>query len=615
MITRARRQPDPPSPIRGPDHAADRPATMRASERWISRAALALILLALAIRVPLLVNAGPESDEVSHLHSSWAVAQGQVPYRDFWQMHPPLLYYVVAPVFALMGEDLRIIYVGRLIMFLCILLILFQIYRIAQRCFDSLTGFLAVLLLSYLLLWWVPIYSFRPDTPQTLLVLVGLWRFMRAWERRSRGELVVAGALLGLAFWLLTKTLFPLSGLILVFVFSGLFNRSASALRHNLTGLLLFLSGFAVPVAVGALLLWMAGALPHFIRWAVINNFRFPDRFSALREMRADVHVIFLTLAVVGVVLSVARMVKARVADEFQLAPLLTGSVTAMIYLFLMPAPYPQSALPFLPLAAMYGAAVLRSMLGRAFGPESWKPAAIPNVAPPSAWSPGRLAWAAAAGLLLFGACALPLRALLVKMPPLSDHWPGRRNTIRYALALTSPGDSVFDAYGLYIFRPSATYYYRLSEGILTWLRAGVIPERDIMSDLGRNQCKVVIFQRPMRRLPEELLRFLLSNYVSTGFRGGDEVLVAGKVLHRADMAGNRATVSLVASTEYALRPKGGTPRVYIDGRLYRAPLYLEQGDHHLVVEGEFTSLDIFYSRALSVPVQLDVRPANDGAD
>jgi len=564
---------------------------------------LALTFPALALRLPLLVNARLGSDEVSHLHSAWAIAQGQVPYRDFWQMHPPLLYYLMAPVFALMGEDLRIIYVGRGLMLLCILLILLQLYRIARECFDPLTGLLAVLLLSYLLLWWRPIYAFRPDTPQTLLVLVSLWRFMRAWERRSQGEFLASGILLGVGFWVLTKTLFPLVGLTLVFVLSSGLRRSAAALRHNLTGLFVFLAGFALPVIVGAVLLWMAGALPSFIRWAVINNFRFPDRFSALPEMRPDVHFVSLTLAVVGVVLTVTRMIKARVVDEFQLAPLLAGSVTAFVYLFLMPAPYAQSALPFLPLAAMYGADALRSVIARAFLPGPSKPVASGDRAVPFVWSPARLAWGGLAALLISGACVMPLRTLLALSPPLTDHWPDHRQTIRYVLALTSPDDSVFDAYGRYIFRPHATYYYRLANAIIMWLQAGVIPENDIMNDLRKSHCKVVIFSDPITRLPPNLLRFLRSNYVATGFRaGGNEVGVAGRALHRADLVGNRATVSLIASAEYAVQARGGTPKVYIDGQLYRAPLLLAQGEHQIVVEGDFQSLAIFYSRALSVP-------------
>src|SRR3990172_7026826 len=123
--------------------------------------------------------------------------------------------------------------------------------------------------------------------------------------------------------------------------------------------------------------------------------------------------------------------------------------------------------------------------------------------------------------------CMPPLQALLTRMPPLSDHWPNRREIIRYVLALASPADCVFDAHGLYAFRPHATYYYRLAIGTRKWLRAGFIPETDIINDLRRSQCKVAIFSRAFMELPPNLLRFLHPHFVSTGLQGKKEVHVA----------------------------------------------------------------------------------------
>ncbi len=579
-----------PAPVTGSrDPETVLPTAASPFEQWLWWGVLALTLPALALRVPLLFNARLGTDEVKHLHAAWAVAHGQVPYRDFHQTHGPLLYYLMAPVFTLMGEDLRVIYVGRGLMLLCLLLILVQLYRIARESFDPLTGVLAVLLLSYLLLWWKPVYSFRPDTPQTLLVLLSLWRFMQAWEHHRRGALMASGALLGVALWFLLKTLFPLVGLTMVFVLSTALRRSAAALRDNLTGLLLFLAGFTLPVVLGGILLWVAGAWPAFLRWVVVGAFRFPDRFPAVREMELDVHVVFFALALVGVGQAVTRMVRARVVDEVRLAPLLAGSVTAAIYLFLMPAPYKQSALPFLPLAAMYAAEVVRGVVVRAVSP---------GIAP-------RLGWAALATLLLVGSCVPPVRALVTQMPPFQDNWPDLRQTIRYVLALTSPADSVFDGIGLYIFRPHATYYYRLSEAEGLWLRSGLISPAEIMHDLWNSQCKVVIVSHHLRRLPQSLLKFLQSHYIPTGFQASERaVFVAGKVLRRADLPANHATISLIASGEYAVLVRGGTPRVTIDGQVYRAPLFLAQGDHQLVVEGDFESVVILYSRVLAVPVE-----------
>ena len=127
----------------------------------------------------------------------------------------------------------------------------------------------------------------------------------------------------------------------------------------------------------------------------------------------------------------------------------------------------------------------------------------------------------------------------------------------------------------------------------------------------------MVVFQpEGMRSLPPDLSRFVLSHYLDTGFRGGGlTVRVAGRSLQPSDLEGHRATVSLVASAEYAVRARGGTPRVSIDGQMYQGPLFLAQGEHQVVVEGAFQELAIFYSRALAVPFQGHDRPAKTHPD
>ncbi|MBI3781655.1 MAG: glycosyltransferase family 39 protein [candidate division NC10 bacterium] len=567
----------------------------------MSWASLGLIVFALVMRLPLLFYAPYEPDEFEHLHAAWAVAHGQVPFRDFWQLHPPLLYYLMAPVFTMLGEDLRIIYVARGFVFLCILLILLQLYRIARECFDSLTGLLAVLLLSYVLLHFQASYFFRPDTLEALVVIVGLWRFMRAWRSHRRIEFVASGAILGVGFWVLSKALFPLAGLSLVFVLSSVLRRPAGALRSNFVGMLFFLGAFAIPVVLGGFLLWAAGALPNFLRWGVIHTFRYPVHFSAIRALLPEVNLTFLALAVVGIVRAVAR---ANVMDEFHLSPILAGSMTAAAFLFLMPAPNPQSALPFIPVAAMYAAEVLRWVFKRALPSEGSVALTHGKPGAPAIRLPGRLTWACLAALLTSMACAPPLWDLVADLPRFRKAAVRTNQTIRFVLSLAPPGDSVYDAHGLYIFRPHATYYYRLSRGIIAWLHSGLIPETEIMNDLWRNQCKVVIVNWYEERLPSGLARFLRSHYVYVSSERQSKrmpVHVAGSVLRPADLSGSRATVSLIASAEYAVRPQGGTPKIYLDGRLYQAPLFLSQGNHQIAVDGDFQEIAIFYSRVLTV--------------
>ncbi|HEV8631126.1 MAG TPA: hypothetical protein VGV61_12480, partial [Thermoanaerobaculia bacterium] len=72
-----------------------------------SRAATALLALAITWlvfwSVALALRKGYAIDELDYAHAAWSVAQGDLPYRDFFDHHFPLLYQALALAF--MGSD------------------------------------------------------------------------------------------------------------------------------------------------------------------------------------------------------------------------------------------------------------------------------------------------------------------------------------------------------------------------------------------------------------------------------------------------------------------------------------------------------------------------------
>src|SRR6266852_4451301 len=41
-----------------------------------------------------------DHDEIEHLHASWLISVGQLPYRDFLEQHHPTLWFLAAPIVA-----------------------------------------------------------------------------------------------------------------------------------------------------------------------------------------------------------------------------------------------------------------------------------------------------------------------------------------------------------------------------------------------------------------------------------------------------------------------------------------------------------------------------------
>jgi hypothetical protein len=78
--------------------------------------ALASVFLALTLALSLFRFL--DADELEHVHSTWHVLSGALPYVDSFQHHHSLLWYVLAPVLALTGESAGTVVVFRLVFFL-----------------------------------------------------------------------------------------------------------------------------------------------------------------------------------------------------------------------------------------------------------------------------------------------------------------------------------------------------------------------------------------------------------------------------------------------------------------------------------------------------------------
>ncbi len=72
------------------------------SERWVVRLLIAVALFAAAVRLLMLGWLHPLNwDEVEYFRATDWVRQGLVPYRDFWEHHTPLQWFLFAPITAL----------------------------------------------------------------------------------------------------------------------------------------------------------------------------------------------------------------------------------------------------------------------------------------------------------------------------------------------------------------------------------------------------------------------------------------------------------------------------------------------------------------------------------
>ena len=149
-------------------------------------------------------------DHAEHIHASWLVWQGQVPYRDFFEHHNPLLWFIFAPITALFYKNALILYVSRIFAFLCYALAAWGLFKICRDFLKiSLTKFFLALMFfcfpydnNYLL------FELQPDALMWSFFFWGLWFFLRFLQQNTAQQsrdLNIAFVLFMLSFLALQK--------------------------------------------------------------------------------------------------------------------------------------------------------------------------------------------------------------------------------------------------------------------------------------------------------------------------------------------------------------------------------------------------------------------------
>ena len=250
-------------------------------------------------------------DELEHLHATYLLLEGRIPYRDFWQNHTPTLWFLFAPIMAAWPVGASICYAARGVGLLGSLLVYVTAVRLSiELCAAGATGSSsaspATLVESWAasgaesraaaesekrswrsssaavigaVYWGASITAetpiFRTDIWMTWFVLLSALASIRAERgtvdmggatRRHPWWCFAAGALFGVSLCFSTK-LFPL----VIALPLALFLRRGSIGRW-ITGCAAFAAGIALAILPLGLYLRWSGAGAEFYRWVVVFN-------------------------------------------------------------------------------------------------------------------------------------------------------------------------------------------------------------------------------------------------------------------------------------------------------------------------------------------------------
>ncbi len=167
---------------------------------WTGTTLFLLVNLAFTLcRVP---NDQFDGDEPEHAEIAWLVAQGQIPYRDFWEAHGPLYSLLNGFLIRVADPEPQLgLLVGFRALNACVYgAILVLTYAMARALsLSRLSALAAVAMLSSLFFIQDKVTEFRPDVVQNLFWLAGLWLMLREDAGRDLRRTLLAGMLFALA--------------------------------------------------------------------------------------------------------------------------------------------------------------------------------------------------------------------------------------------------------------------------------------------------------------------------------------------------------------------------------------------------------------------------------
>ena len=150
-------------------------------------------------------------DNIEHIHASFLITLGQVPYRDFFQHHNPLLWYLFAPLTQLFAYNTTIVEIVCLISLLVFFKSLVYVYRIGAEFFINKQW--ALMAVAFLIVPGAKLYvvDFRPDNYMIFCLCGGLYYYFKYLQKGKTSYLCGGFAFFFMAFMFAQKALFPLA--------------------------------------------------------------------------------------------------------------------------------------------------------------------------------------------------------------------------------------------------------------------------------------------------------------------------------------------------------------------------------------------------------------------
>src|SRR4029079_14600575 len=241
------------------------------SLRRFQWAALGIVLLTIAIRLPSLMHPQPIDSEGIYSVVANEIVDGGRTYVDAVERKPPLLFWTYAAIFKVAGKfNWTALHLVALVWTLGAMA---GLYVIGRQLFDRNTGLIAALFYGIFQHW----LTWRNLTwdGEMLMNLPIIWAWAIAFRRSSspaRPELFPAGALLGTAFLLKQPAAIAAVPLGIYLLLPSYRNSRGLTRTNSVIQATMLTAGFGAALGLVIIVLWKQGILHEAFYWTIADH-------------------------------------------------------------------------------------------------------------------------------------------------------------------------------------------------------------------------------------------------------------------------------------------------------------------------------------------------------
>ena len=521
-------------------------------------AVIMIALIAVVLRVLYVERGNLIYDEYQHMHAAYLLSQGLTPFRDFFEHHTPLFYYLAATVIPMEEPSFDTLIQARYMSVSFHVLTVVVAGLWVRRLAGPVTGTVIVLLLASNVCFFVWGCRTYLDTYAAPLLIISAWALPVRGPSPWRS--LLSALAMGTAILFTQKAVFAGLGPALIFAVRACREIGHPTRRGAYLGDLgAFILGALMTAITLPILLGVDG-FEAFIRDAVVLNLNWKARHGPLPELRemASTDLFVYLMALAGLVTSIRDIARCRFSvEELQLPALyLLGLCLGVLLLPVVWEEYFVLILPFAVIVA--GLQIIKlwkwCFRSKAISDTPPKPlhlcrkgivvlfagTSMINLLIVTS-SGGRLEILMRLGIpilwIIGGAVIWKARQrfygwdriawlLLILVFPITQQarWvrrhsnEGDRQRIEYVLATTSPSDPIFDGRsGYLVFRPNAYWYWFLHDEMQLMLSEQQ-KGPDIIRVLEEKKVPIVIVDGFTKMLPAEVLEYIRRYYEDTPF-------------------------------------------------------------------------------------------------